>query len=163
MNKLEDLEKKILENKDELDKSMQKLEKSIIELSNLIKSENKQSENKQSERWKPSRGELYKSILSDASVECYKNVDDSIDGGRIKSSNAFPKNMPLDDIVIIRQFINEMELICWQLGVQKPASLCNYVIESKDEKICYKFDFIDQRDKAKSMLSDKVKEWLEIT
>ncbi len=148
---IEDLEKKILETKAEL-------EKSIIELSNL-----KKSENEPTKRWKPSRGELYKSILSDASVGCYKNVDDSIDEGRIESSNAFPKNMPLNDIAIIRQFINEMELICWQLGVTSSQEADAYVIQSNDRKICYRFDAIDQRDKAKSMLSDKVKEWLEIT
>lgn len=122
-----------------------------------------QAKNEPTKRWKPSRGELYKSILSDASVGCYKNVDDSIDEGRIESSNAFPKNMPLNDIAIIRQFINEMELICWQLGVTSSQEKVAYAIQSNDRKICYRFDAIDQRDKAKSMLSDKVKEWLEIT
>jgi len=121
-----------------------------------------QAKNEPTKRWKPSRGELYKSILSDASVGCYKNVDDSIDEGRIESSNAFPKNMPLNDIAIIRQFINEMELICWQLGIQKPASLDNYVIQSKGRKICYRFGSMLDRDKAESMLSDKIKDWLGI-
>jgi len=111
---IEDLEKKMLENKAELDKSMQKLKESIIELSNLIKSENKPTE-----RWKPGKGEFYNCILSDGSIGSYMNVNDSIDEDRIKASSAFPTNMPLDDVVMMHQFINEMESICWQLKISK--------------------------------------------
>lgn len=156
------LEKKILENKAELDKCSQKLEKSIIELSNLIKSENKQSENKQPERWKPSKGKTYKSILSDGFVGEYQFIGDPIDQKRIKFGNAFPLGMPLDNVVMMHQFINEMELILWQLGISSSQDADAYVIQSKCGKICYRFYDIDQRDKAKSMLSDKVKEWLGI-
>ena len=91
-----------------------------------------------------------------------KNVNDSIDEGRIKSSNAFPRNMPLDDIVLMHQFINEMELILWQLGIKKPESLCSYVIQTNGGKICYRFDSIDQRNKAYSMLSNKVKDLVKV-
>ena len=124
-------------------------------------SELEQAKNEPAERWNPSNGELYKSILSDASIDGYRFVEDRLDQDHIKFGNAFPEDMPLEDVVMLHQFINEMELICWQLGVRKPVSqLCPYLIGGKGEKICYKFDFIDQRDKAYSMLSYKAKDWL---
>jgi hypothetical protein len=120
-----------------------------------------QAKNEPTERWKPIKEEFYNSIFRDSIIVEYQFTDDTFDQNRIKFGNAFPKDMPLDDVVMMHQFINEMELICWQLGVRKPVSqLCPYLIGGKGEKICYKFDFIDQRDKAYSMLSYKVKDWL---
>lgn len=123
------------------------------------------AKDKSTERWKPSKhGEKYKCILSDADIMEFEFIGDVYyDQDRINSGNAFPKDMPLDDVVMMHQFINEMELILWQLGIKKPVPQsypCS--LRSKDEKICYVFDSRDQRNKAYSMLSNKVKDWLKM-
>ncbi len=122
----------------------------------------KQAKEEPTERWKPIKEEFYKSIFRDSIIVEYQFTDDTFDQNRIKFGNAFPKDMSLDDVVMMHQFINEMELICWQLGVKKPESLCSYVVQSKEGKICYRFDSLNQRDKAYSMLSDKIKSWSEM-
>lgn len=153
---IEDLEKKILETKAEL-------EKSIIELSNL-----KKSENKPPERWEPAIGQDYKTILSDGSIETQQHVNDHIDHYSIKLGNTFPLDMPLNDVVMMHQFINEIESICWQLKISKNFTSHQCVIFFIKKKISdyneirYNFLTEELRDKAQSMLSNKVKEWLKV-
>lgn len=125
-------------------------------------SELEQAKNEPAERWNPSNGELYKSILSDASIDGYRFVEDRLDQDHIKFGNAFPEDMPLEDVVMLHQFINEMELICWQLGATSLQDTVAYVIQSKCGIICYRFGSIIQRDNAYSMLSDKIKGWVEV-
>lgn len=119
---------------------------------------------KPTEKWKPCHGELYKSILSDAGILESPFVEGNPhDQNRIRFGNAFPTYMPLDDVIMSHQFINEMELICWQLGIKKPAPQSYHCfLRSKDEKICYVFDSVARRNKAYSMLSYKVKDWLKM-
>lgn len=116
---------------------------------------------KPTERWKPSQLETYKIIFSDGKFDVLRYDDDAIDRARVDFGNAFPPDMPLEYVVMLHQFINEMELICWQLGVISSRDTGNYTIPWKGGKICYRFDSKGQWDKAYSMLSDKVKKWLE--
>ena len=122
----------------------------------------KQAKNEPTEKWKPTRGEFYKLILPDGSINKTLHTEDYTDQGCIKFGNAFPLDMPLDNLLMIHQFINEMELICWQLGSTSSQDTVAYVIQSKCEIICYRFGSIIQRDNAYSMLSDKIKGWVEV-
>jgi hypothetical protein len=80
------------------------------------------AKDKPTEKWEPSYGNSYKTIHPDGSIYPSKHANDQLDKQRIAFGNAFPEDMPLDNVVMMYRFINEMELICWQLGVKKPAS-----------------------------------------
>ena len=121
-----------------------------------------QAKNEPVARWRPSNGEKYQIIFSSGEIDQLRYDGDAIDLARVDACSAFPVDMPIYDVALMLQFIKEMELILWQLGIKKPESLCSYVIQTNGGKICYRFDSIDQRDKAKSMLSDKVKKWLDV-
>ena len=121
------------------------------------------AKDKPTEKWEPSYGNSYKTIHPDGSIYPSKHANDQLDKQRIAFGNAFPEDMPLDNVVMMYRFINEMELICWKLDIKKPASQsypCS--LRSKDEKICYVFDSVAQRNKTYSMLSYKVKDWLKM-
>lgn len=143
---------------------LEEIKKELVALQAKI-AKMEQAKNEPTERWKPSKhGEKYKCILSGGEIMEYQFFGDTYyTQDQIESGNIFPKDMPLDNVVMMHQFINEMELICWQLGIKKPASQsypCQ--LRTKDEKICYVFDSVAQRDKAYSMLSYKVKDWLKV-
>jgi len=121
-----------------------------------------QAKDEPTERWKPSKGVDYKFIVSTAIIGEYEFTGHSIDEAHIRFGNAFPKDMPLDDVVMLHQFINEMGLICWQLGATSSQDTVAYVIQSKCGIICYRFGSIIQRDLAYSMLSDKIKGLVEM-
>lgn len=141
---------------------LEEIKKELVALQEKV-AKMEQAKDEPTERWKPSKGEFYKSILLDSRIQEYQFTDETFDRNRIKFGNAFPEDMPLDDVVMMHRFINEMELICWKLDIKKPASQsypCS--LRSKDEKICYVFDSVAQRNKTYSMLSYKVKDWLKM-